>query len=624
MAKGHTSFRRLLLSRLLLLSLPVLLMGVYVTYRKARSAFLESARQNLTESAIRKSDSIHQSIEALKANLLNASHSVVLQLGSPKEHQAFLEQLVTTLPTKIQCVQLTDLQTGEITATTCRNQVMSQFSSQWQKRQYQLLANPDKIQVELLLPTNPTENNSHNQLNLLLNAPVYIKGRLRYALSVHSSLLKQQQAIELGSLEGRTVVINEQKIVLAHPLVERVGHHIDEMPDADRLQSLLRSALSGKQYFIHLFAWEKDGVELLAGYSSLPSPVSGEEEQKWVILAITRLDAALSPLKEIQLILLLMMLALMVASILAILYIARELALPLEQLTDAANAQTESNKTIPQHFKIREINQLSIALNGMVHRLKTWTEELEFARKEAEKANQLKSEFLATTSHELRTPLNGIINSIRIVKDGYCDSREEELEFLQQADDAAIHLLKIINDILDISKIEAGKVSVNLETVNLHNLLNEVIDLQKVEIKQKKLNLEITELSDTITVYADKAKLKQVLINILGNAVKFTDSGTIKVSTAIEENQAIITIKDTGIGIESNQIDKLFHPFVMVDGSTTRKYGGTGLGLAISRNLIELMQGSINLDSEGTGKGTTVYIKIPSVKIAFHSVTEVQ
>ena len=295
----------------------------------------------------------------------------------------------------------------------------------------------------------------------------------------------------------------------------------------------------------------------------------------------------------------------------------------------------------------------------MVSRLRAWGEEIVSAWKEAQAANQLKSEFLATTSHELRTPLNGIINCIRIVQDGYCDSKQEEREFLQQADDAAIHLLRIINDVLDISKIEAGKLSVNIETVNLRKILDEAIELHLATIERKELSLKTPAWQQDVYVTADPAKLKQVLINIVSNAVKFTDYGTISVElndeftpdkvgtevrdralashshrvtnrsfdleatfenkqhneSTVDSDRVLVTVEDTGIGIDPSQQDKLFNPFVMVDGSTTRKFGGTGLGLAISRNLMELMQGEISLYSAGEGKGTTVKIWIPLAEV---------
>ena len=653
MKLGQSSFRRILLSRLLLLSVPVLLMGVYVTYRKARSAFLETARQNLTESAVRKGESIKQSIEALQANLITASDNVVLKLGSRSEKQAFVEQLATKLPMEIYCIQLTDLETEQITANTCDSHFdINLNTSSWPQEKKQLLTNPQNIHIATLLPNEkvnlePSQNQS--QLQLLLAAPVYnLRGKLRYSLSIQADLLRKEK-VEPGSLEGYPVIINEQGIILAHPLPKRVGSNIEQEADAARLQSLMNKALRGEQNFLHLFALEKNGVELLAGYSAIPSPVTRKEGQKWIVLAVTPLDNALALLAEIKQVLFYLVLALIVVTVLATLYISRKLAKPLEQLTSYAlnNGHWLNNQPIPSNFGIREFNQLSSALEEMIDRLKTWADEIAFAWKEAHQANQIKSEFLATTSHELRTPLNGIINSIRIVKDDYCDTPEEAQEFLQQADDAAIHLLGIINDILDLSKIEAGKLSVVIEPVNLNKLLKEVADLQAAVIKKKGLKFITPQWQEEIKVNADPAKLKQVLLNVVGNAIKFTEAGSITIkywikkelitpksqleisgldssaelilsSSLLEANtstskpqKVVITITDTGIGIDPKQQEKLFRPFVMIDGSTTRKFRGTGLGLAISRNLIELMKGSITLYSPGLDRGTTVEISLP-------------
>ena len=681
MALGQSSFRRILLSRLLLLSVPVLLMGVYVTYRKARSAFLETARQNLTESAVRKGESIKQSVEALRTNLASASDAAVLKLDSPQNHQIFISQLAGILPTNILCVQLTNLRTNQITATTC-SQPITLNNHLWPERQNQVLTTPNRVEVKLLFPSTSllreadrvNEESPNSQLKMWLTAPVYDRGgKLHYALSVKSAILNQER-VEPGSLDGYPVVINQDGIILAHPFIQRVGRNIRQMPDATRLETLLKNAIAGQPDFLHLFYLEKDGVELVAGYSSIFSPITTDRQHKWIILAVTPLDAALLPLKAIRQALVGMTFGLIAASSLATLYMSSELARPLEQLRDYAlkEEHLHSGDSPPQNFQIREFNQLSSALNEMVTRLRAWGEEIVSAWKEAQNANQLKSEFLATTSHELRTPLNGIINCIRVVKDDYCDTKEEEIEFLQQADDAAIHLLEIINDVLDISKIEAGKLSVSLEKVDLQKILNEIIDLQTVPIQKKGLGFTIPIWQEKILVNVDPAKFKQVLINVIGNAVKFTETGTITIKVQVKHNPidlkkkelelassgselsfldlynleetikskidmvandlkekiiqgssqlstktdliretVIITVSDTGIGIEPSQQEKLFRPFVMVDGSTTRKFGGTGLGLAISRNLVQLMGGKITLYSAGEGQGTTVNIILP-------------
>ena len=271
----------------------------------------------------------------------------------------------------------------------------------------------------------------------------------------------------------------------------------------------------------------------------------------------------------------------------------------------------------------------------MVYRLKGWAYQLEVASKEAQVANQFKSEFLANISHELRTPLNGIIGSLQLIIDGFCDTREEEIDFLKQANNSAIHLLRIIDDILDIRKIESRTLSMTFENVNIIKLLQETIDSFQEEIRKKSLFLKINISEPSIIVDADSAKLKQVFANVISNAIKFTETGSINISTSLEyngsivsentnylpenhsqkQNQVLVIIEDTGIGINPEQQDKLFQPFVMVDGTKTRKFGGNGLGLAISRSLMEMMNGSITLYSEGVDRGTTVDITMPITEI---------
>ncbi|NES93925.1 MAG: HAMP domain-containing protein [Desertifilum sp. SIO1I2] len=641
---GESSFRRILLWRILLLSIPVLLLGQYVTYKKARSSLLETARQNLTESAIRKGESIEAVTAALASNLQTASETTVLQSGSPSEIQQYLEQLQTRLPTQIQCVQLNEISTGAIAASTCNSdqlfpaQLWSQTGNRWVEKK-------SGVQIQTLVPKTTYRQSfpppAPDQLRLLSSVPVFNpNNQPRYALTVESTL-RLQDSNRPKSLSGYTVVLDQSGTILAHRYAERVGSHIDQIRSEEarnRLHSIIRNAISGRQDFLHVASFDDQGVELVTGYTAIPSPTTTDvDNRQWVILAVARLDYALFGLQEILQTLVYLLLGLIVAYFLATLYVARELARPLEKLEQYAQ-KVEGDSTvqsIPPNFKIRELNQLAQTLNGMIARLKAWADEIEAAWKEAKTANQLKSEFLANTSHELRTPLNAIIGCIRLVRDECCDDREEEMEFLQRADDAAVHLLQIINDVLDIAKIEAGTLSVILEPVDLKQMLQEVIDLQKVQILHKGLQLNLPDFqgallgneSDRLLVHADPAKLKQVLLNVIGNAVKFTDTGSISIDVRLEpggestnggaesaSKQVTIGITDTGVGIEPSQQSKLFQPFVMADGTTTRRFEGTGLGLAISRNLIEMMKGRITLFSAGLGQGTTVEIRLNAIE----------
>jgi signal transduction histidine kinase len=644
MAKpSQSSFRRILLARILLLTVPVLLIGEAVTFRKARSSLLETARWNLTASAVNKGEKIENAIAALKSTLLLASQTTVLRSGSEQQARGFLAQLAPKLPSYTQCVQLIRIETSKLIASTCGEAHIApvQVDPAWQRQQSQAILSPNSIRVKPLVELNAQQltqleasldpQRSLGQLQLVLSAPIYdSNGQLAYSLDILSAL-HQKEDDKPGLLAGSTIAIDQNGTILAHPIAERIGRNIAREADAERLQSLLKNAIAGRtrQDFLHL-SFDRNGPELLAGYNVIPSPITDRKNQYWVILAVTPLGNALYGLQEIKAILVVLTVGLLLATLIATLHITRDLARPLEKLRDyALNLQSHhAAERVPHNFKVREVEQLAAALDHMLRRLNASAAELETAWQEAQASNQLKSEFLANTSHELRTPLNAIIGCIRLVRDDCCDDRTEELEFLARADEAAIHLLGIINDLLDIARIEAGKLSVVSEAIDLRQVLREAIDLQKVHIQQKGLQLVAMDWQEVLLVHADPAKLKQVLINVIGNAVKFTDRGSISVNMEIEAHNeqdgsstfwVTVAVEDTGLGIDPAQQHKLFRPFAMVDGTTTRKFGGTGLGLAISRNLIELMGGRIALTSPGIGLGTTVEISLPLVDFSLLS-----
>lgn len=250
--------------------------------------------------------------------------------------------------------------------------------------------------------------------------------------------------------------------------------------------------------------------------------------------------------------------------------------------------------------------------------------ELEEARQQAEEASRLKSEFLANTSHELRTPLNGMIGFLKLVMDGMADDPEEQSEFINEAYRSALHLLNIINDVLDIAKIEAGKLQIEMSPVKLDELLSDVEDFTRSQIHQKQLSFEIQTppTVDEIVLFGNYQRLLQVMLNLVGNAIKFTHEGGITISAELIKKKIAIQnqdcpglvkvrVEDTGIGVSLDKQDKLFQSFSQVDGSRTRQYGGTGLGLAISQKLVEAMGGEVNFYSLGEGLGSTVTFTVP-------------
>lgn len=236
-------------------------------------------------------------------------------------------------------------------------------------------------------------------------------------------------------------------------------------------------------------------------------------------------------------------------------------------------------------------------------------------------SNLRKDEFLRQTSHELRTPLNGIICSLQLLLDELYDNSDEETELLQQAYQSSLHLINLINQVLDLAKIEAGKVSIELKPIDLHASLTAAIYLQFGNFRKKNLQLYRQDFFQGIKIKADPNKLKQVLINVIGNAIKFTDRGNITIITQLRQvksnpsdspiTMAVITVQDTGIGIEPKNQHRLFEAFQVENESNTNPQGSTGLGLMISKNLVEMMGGSIYLNSPGRNQGTTVEILLP-------------
>ncbi|MEM7724974.1 MAG: ATP-binding protein [Cyanobacteria bacterium P01_A01_bin.45] len=250
--------------------------------------------------------------------------------------------------------------------------------------------------------------------------------------------------------------------------------------------------------------------------------------------------------------------------------------------------------------------------------------ELEAATRTAEEASRLKSEFLANVSHEIRTPLNGMIGFLKLILDGMADDPEEQKQFLHEAHKSSLHLLDVINDILDFAKIEAGKMELEMGSVKLEDLFEDIGNFMGLQAEHKNLSFQIKtpDTCDEVIVYGDYQRLKQVILNLVGNAIKFTHEGGINISTDIVLQKFTfqgkdfpgtlrVRVADTGIGVSLDQQDKLFQLFSQVDGSRTRQYGGTGLGLAISQKLVETMGGEVHFYSLGEGLGSTVTFTVP-------------
>lgn len=257
-----------------------------------------------------------------------------------------------------------------------------------------------------------------------------------------------------------------------------------------------------------------------------------------------------------------------------------------------------------------QLEQANMRVEGEV---RSRTRDLVFALDEAQAAERAKTQFLANMSHEIRTPMNSILGFTEVLQSGTSNEAEGE-ELLQTIHRNGEHLLEIINQILDYSKLEIGEYSVELVGVDVRQLVQEVRDQFAMDAKARDLDLEIEHEEGTPQkVSSDPLRLRQILINLVGNALKFTEAGSVRISTRSVASrlgpQLQISVQDTGIGMDPDQTEALFEEFTQADASTTRRFGGTGLGLAISRRLARLLGGDITVTSE-VGKGSTFYVRV--------------
>jgi signal transduction histidine kinase/CheY-like chemotaxis protein len=421
------------------------------------------------------------------------------------------------------------------------------------------------------------------------------------------------QYSQIGT-NGQAVVVDSRGRVIAHPRTDWRLEAKDLSSEAIFQQSL------GQETGVSWYTDLDGNVARAAGFATVPQVAW----KVWVSQPVADLRSELTPLiiSTLEWLLAAIVLAL-IFGFLAAAWITR----PVGELTRAASRIAQGDFVTPvkvrEQFAAKELQALAQTFNQMARRLSgayqtleekvlQRTSELQAANQEMARANKLKSEFLANVSHELRTPLSAIIGFSQILLDGIdgplTDDQEQDV---QRVNKSGQSLLTLINQILDLSKIEAGKMELSIERLELPALIESVVESVSPLAQEKGLRIQMRFATSLPAVEADGVRMKQILINLLSNAVKFTERGHIEVSAQPAGRMVRVAVKDTGIGISSDAQKVIFDEFVQGDGSSTRRHGGTGLGLSIVRRLVEMHGGAITVASE-PGQGSTFTFTVPA------------